>query len=176
MTPAQRQFVVLEQCLGAAIVNFILNAGIAWLMFGHAREVPLWGQQSIAGDTIGTCVVLPLLTCLIVTRIAQGRIRAGAFAPLGWTVGTHPLLDWVPRRTLWRGLGFAAITVLTLAPLTLFALHSLDLQAMKPGTFILFKAGFAVAVGLVVSPLVAVVAIAEAPVPTTPAGTGKPHA
>src|ERR687888_395312 len=104
MSAAHRRYLLLEQGVGAAAFNFVLNAVIAWLMFRGEEEVPLWGQQSIAGDTIGTSLLLPLLTCLIVTRIARGHMRAGRVAPLGWTRASHPALGWLPRGTLARGL------------------------------------------------------------------------
>ena len=74
MSPAQRRYLVVEQGVGAAVFNFVLNAVIAWLMFRRQDVVPLWGQQSIAGDTIGTSLLLPLITCLVVTRLARGHV------------------------------------------------------------------------------------------------------
>jgi hypothetical protein len=54
MSPEHRRFLVLEQGIGSALFNFVLNGAIAWLLFRSFERVPLWGQQSIAGDTIGT--------------------------------------------------------------------------------------------------------------------------
>src|SRR5204863_424500 len=101
---AHRRYVFLEQGVGAAGFNFLLNASIAWLIFRGAEMVPLWGQQSIAGDTIGTSIILPFLTCLIATRLVRGHVRSGKVAPLGWSRDTQPWLGWLPRGTLARGL------------------------------------------------------------------------
>src|SRR5205823_4376911 len=103
MPPAVRRYLLLEQGVGAAVFNFVLNAAIAWAMFRSVDVVPLWGQQSIMGDTIGTCFLLPLLTCLIVTRLVRGHMRAGKVASLGWTRASHPVLGWLPRTTPRRG-------------------------------------------------------------------------
>src|SRR5436190_1052786 len=104
VSPAQRRYLLLEQGVGAAGFNFLLNAAIAWLMFRGADAVPLWGQQSIAGDTIGTSIILPFLTCLIATRLVRGHVRSGKVAPLGWSRDTQPWLGWLQRGTLARGL------------------------------------------------------------------------
>ncbi len=163
MTRAHRRYLLLEQGLGAAVFNFVLNAGIAWLMFRGQEEVPFWGQQSIAGDTIGTSLILPLLTCLCVTPMARRRVVGGRLAPLGWTPRSHPFLGWLPRATLRRGLALGAAGVVLLAPVTLLALHAFDVDAMSLGAFVVFKAAFAAAAALVVTPLIALWAIAEAP-------------
>src|SRR5262249_59211424 len=85
MSPAQQRYLVLEQGVGAAIVNFVFNAGIAALFFYGQTHVPLWGAQCIAGDTLGTTFILPFITCLVVTRIARGQMRGGRPIGLGWT-------------------------------------------------------------------------------------------
>src|SRR5215510_9258235 len=61
MSSAHRRYLLLEHGLGAAATNFIINAVIAWLTFRGVARVPLWGYQSIAGDTIGTSLLLALL-------------------------------------------------------------------------------------------------------------------
>jgi hypothetical protein len=72
LTPAaQRRFVLLDNGVGAFVVNLMINGVIAWLLFCKATRVPMWGQSSIAGDTIATAFLLPAITCLIVTWISR---------------------------------------------------------------------------------------------------------
>src|SRR5881398_2828514 len=130
VSPAQRRYVFLEQGVGAAGFNFLLNAAIAWLMFRGAEAVPLWGQQSIAGDTIGTSVILPFLTCLIATRLVRGHVRSGKVAPLGWSRDTQPWLGWLPRGTLARGLVLGGAGLLVFAPPVLVALAALGVTQL----------------------------------------------
>src|SRR5262249_22322469 len=147
--------------VGAAIVNFVLNAGIAALLFYGQSTVPLWGQQSIAGDTIGTTFFLPLFTCLIVTRIARGQIRGGRPIGLGWTRVTHPVLGWLPIGTFRRGVVFGLLTMALVAPPAVWALTVLDVTILSFRQFVLFKATFAAALAAVVTPVIALWAIAE---------------
>jgi hypothetical protein len=161
MSPAQRRYLVLEQGVGAAVFNFVLNGLIAWLMFRTQAEVPLWGQQSIAGDTIGTSLLLPLITCLIVTRLARGHVRSGKVAALGWTRATHPRLGWLPSGTTARAFALGLAGMVALAPVTIVVLTFLHVAHLGLWRFILFKASFAAAAALIVTPLVALWAIAE---------------
>ena len=163
MSRAHRHYLLLEQGVGAAGFNFLLNAAIAWLMFRGAEVVPLWGQQSIAGDTIGTSVILPLLTCLIATRIVRGHVRSGKVAPLGWSRDTQPWLGWLPRGTLARGLVLGAVGLLVFAPPVVGVLAARGVTQLGFGRFVVFKASFAAAEALVVTPLVALWAIVERP-------------
>ena len=56
---AHRRYLLLEQGLGSIVINVVLNAAIAWLLFRGLDVVPLWGNQSIAGDTIATTLIPP---------------------------------------------------------------------------------------------------------------------
>ena len=163
MSPAHRRYLILEQGVGAAIFNFVLNGIIAWLMFRTRDRVPLWGQPSIAGDTIGTSLLLPLITTLIVTPVARRQVRAGRFASLGWTRATHPTLGWLPQHTVARAFVLGLVSMTALSPLTLLVLALLHVAHLDLWSFIVFKAGFAAAEALLVTPLIALWAIAEAP-------------
>ena len=157
MSPEHKRFLLVEEGVGSVVVNLLLNALIAYLMFRGATTVPLWGQQSIAGDTIGTTFFLPLFTCLIVTRLARGQVRAGRIARLA---GTPYGLQWMPARSLWRGALLGVICVILIAPPTLAALSAVGVTQQSFWRFVAFKAGFAAALGFVVTPLIALWAIA----------------
>jgi len=123
--------------------------------------VPLWGQQSIAGDTIGTSLLLPLITCLVVTRLARGHVRSGKVAPLGWSRDTHPTLGWLPRGTVARAFVLGLSCTVALAPVTLSVLALLHVANLSFWRFIFFKASYAALAALFVTPIVALWAIAE---------------
>ena len=162
MSPTHRRYLLLEQGIGSAVFNFAINAVIAWLMFRTADEVPLWGRQSIAADTIGTSLILPLMTCLIVTPVVRRHVRAGKVAWLGWTRESHAPLGWLPRGTFARALVIGLVCMAALSPLTLLVVTWLHVESLSLSRFVLFKATFAALEALVVTPLVALWAIAEA--------------
>ena len=156
MSPAHRRFLLLEEGVGSVVVNLIINSVIAFLTFRGAASVPLWGQQSIAGDTIGTTLILPLVTCLIVTPLARRQVRSGRLAPLA---GTPLGLQWMPARTLSRGAVLGAISAVVVAPPALAVLTLLSITQQSFWGFVVFKAAFAAALGAVVTPLIALWAI-----------------
>jgi hypothetical protein len=160
VSPAQRRFLLLEQGVGAGVVNFLINAGIAWLLVRGRSEMPLWGQQSIAGDTIATSLILPFVTSLVVTALARRQLRSGAIVPLGWTRETHPALRCLPAGTAGRGLVLGVACVAILAPAALLLLRALGVERMSPGGFVGFKAAFAALAGMLVTPPIALWAIA----------------
>jgi hypothetical protein len=163
VSPAQRRYLLIEQGVGVAVFNFGLNAAIAWLLFRGAQVVPLWGQQSIAGDTIATSIILPFLTCLIATRIVSGHVRAGKVAPLAWSRDSRPWLGWLPDGTFARALALGAAGLILFAPPTIVLLSALGVTDFGLGHFVIFKASFAAAEALVVTPIVALWAIAARP-------------
>ena len=82
MSHQHRRFLVVEEVLGSTIVNFLLNAGIAWYLFRKAESVPLWGASSIGVDTLVTAFVLPVLTALIATFIVRRQVMRGKLLPI----------------------------------------------------------------------------------------------
>jgi hypothetical protein len=156
-----RTFLLLEQGVGSVVENLPVNALIAWLPFRGAAAVPFWGAQSIAGDTLGTCFVLPLLTTLIVTPLARHRVRSGTLEPIAWTDRMRATLGRLPSGTWWRAVAFGALTTVAVAPLALLVLRGAGMDALSVRSFVTFKAVFAAALGVLVTPIIAGYAIAE---------------
>lgn len=156
MSPAHRRFLLLEQGVGSVVVNLLISALIAVVAYRGATVVPLWGEQSIASDTLGTTFSLPLFTCVIVTTLARRRVRAGRLAP--WT-GARWGLRRLPDRPFWRGLVLGLLASVLVAPPTLVVLSMLGVAQQSFWGFVAFKALFAAALGAVVTPLIALWAI-----------------
>jgi hypothetical protein len=159
MTPHHTRFLILEQGIGSALFNLLLNAAIAWALFRHLEVVPLWGQESIAGDTLGTCFFLPFFTALIVTPMVRRRIRRGALPELAWNRTSHPWLGWLPPGTLKRAAVLGGWTLIALGPLTLAILMIAAVNELRLAPFIAFKAGFAALLALLVTPVISLWAL-----------------
>jgi hypothetical protein len=158
VSPEQRRYLVLEQGIGAGVFNVALNAGIAWAMFRGLETVPLWGQQSIAGDTIGTAFMLPFLTTLIASRVVRGHVRRGRVAAMSWTDGAA---RFVPRGLSRRGALLGIVCLVAVALPAAAALGALGVDQMSFGSFVTFKAVFAGLLAAAVTPLVARAALAD---------------
>jgi hypothetical protein len=159
MSPVLQRYLVLEQGVGAAIFNLLVNAAIAWATFRGLATVPLWGQQSVGGDTIGTAFVLPFLTTLIASRIVRAHVRSGRIPALAW--GASP---WrrLPTGLVGRGLVLGVACIVAVGLPTAIALGAVGVDSMTFGGFIAFKATFAAALAALVTPLVARAALADA--------------
>jgi hypothetical protein len=162
LSAAHLRFLALEQGVGAALFNAALNAGIAWLLFRGRPSVPLWGVESVGGDTLVTAFVLPLLTALIVTPLARGRVRGAVLPHLPWTRDTHGWLRWRPASAFRRGVLLGAVSVAAVAVPTVAALALLHPTPMTVGGFVAFKAAFAGALAALVTPVVGLWALTDA--------------
>jgi len=161
VSPAHRRFLLLEEGVGAGIVNLLLNGAIALLLFRGMTAVPLWGPQSIAGDTVGTTFLLPLLTTLIVTPLARGAVRAGRFEPLVWTRDVPAVLRCLPSGTFVRGCVLGLLCTAIVAPLGIGALAACGVAEQTLLGFVAFKALFAGGLAALVTPAFALLAIAK---------------
>jgi hypothetical protein len=160
MSSRHRRYLLLEQGVGAGVVNVVINAAIAWLMFRGAAAVPLWGQQSIGGDMIGTAFMLPFMTALIATRIVRGQVRGGHVP--GLALATPSVLQRLPRTPAGRGAVLGAICIVVVGVPATLVLGALGVSEMAFGSFIGFKAAFAGVFGALVTPVLARLALADA--------------
>jgi len=161
MSQPQRRFLLVEQGIGSMFVNFPINALIAWAMFRKLDVVPFEGDPSIWNDTIGTSFFLPLFTALIGTRLIRGALRSGHVAALGWTRATHPMLRLLPRGSFLRGALLGLVCALTIGPLAGMLFGAVGLAPLGFWAWIVLKASYASVLGLFVTPLLAIWAIAE---------------
>ena len=160
MSPRHRRYLLLDQGIGAGIVNLLLNAGIAWLLFRGMEVVPLWGQQSIAGDTIGTAFVLPFLSTLIASAVVRSQVRSGYVSAVA--LSARSALGRLPRSLAGRGAVLGLIGVVLTGLPTAAALDAVGVAQMAFGDFITFKAMFAAVLGALVTPVIARAALADA--------------
>jgi hypothetical protein len=162
---AHRRYLLLEQGIGSAIFNLLLNGAIAWFLTRSLERVPLWGlDASIAGDTIATTFMLPFFTCLIVTRLARGQVTSGRLPPVAWRRDQHAALRRLPAGTFSRALFLGLVTLVAVAPVAVWALTALEVEELGMWRFVTFKALFAAVLAAIVTPIVALGALGD----TTP--------
>lgn len=159
LAASHRRFLLVEQSLVPAAFNFVLNGGIAYLLFRTAESVPLLGESSIVGDTLITSFLLPFATCLIVTglihkRVAAGKLQALASAPPGGLGAFFATRGKALRGAL---LGIAGVVLLG-AP-TLLVLSAAGVDSLARDAFLWFKAGYAGALAAVAQPAIAWLAL-----------------
>lgn len=151
LSAAHRRLLIVDNGVISALFNFALNGAIAWLLFRSLAHVPLWGEQSVAGDTLITAFLLPFLTGLIVTRLVARQVASGHLPPLRgadlpFSAGSR--LSTFVRSAL---LGLAGVA---LAAALVAALHASDFGGFDLWPFIGFKAAFAALLAAAVTPLI----------------------
>ena len=149
-----------DQFLHAFAINVVMNGLFAWLILRGHEAVPLWGSGSIGVDLLATGVLLPVIMCLIVSRVIAGQVAKGKLPPLG--------PDQIPARGLHRRPTWLRALVLALwgtacGSLPLVALLTLaDAQPVAMPAFVGFKALWAGALAALISPPLAWWALAAA--------------
>jgi hypothetical protein len=149
-----------------ALVNLVLNAVPAWLSTHGQHHVPLWavsrsGRPSVITDTIGTLVVLPFMTCLMCSAAIHRSQRRGELPALASPAHLPLRLDRLPATALRRSLALSALTVAVLSPLAVVALVSIAPAGLGRTAFSVYKAGLGVGLGALVTPAVAMRAMAD---------------
>lgn len=180
LLPAHRRWVYLNALLITALINLAVNAAIAWISVTGEHRVPLWSvplldRPSTITDTVGTLFMLPLITCLLCTTAVWHEITTGRLPPFDETDGARALAPLMLRSRLRRGLRLGAIVTVALAPVTIVVLVTTDFANLTAAQFILYKAMFSVALGMIVTPLIAMLAIASRPAQPITSTIGISH-
>jgi len=164
VTPPLRRYLFVEQPIGGFVVNLVLNALIAWGMFRGLTTVPMWGQQSIAGDTIGTSFFLPFFTVLIATPLVLRDVRNGKATPEH--VGDRfAVVRRLPRGRLLRALVLGVVVAVIASPLAIQGFRLAGVEGIAMPAFIWVKAAYAAVLGAVLAPWIALAAFAESAMP-----------
>jgi hypothetical protein len=164
LSQTQRSFLIRHHIIGATLFNALLNGFLAWLTFRHQPAVPIAGDPSVVGDAIGTAVLLPLLTCLIVTPLVRRAIAHGRVEPLSSFAGNISMVLWLPRLSFFRGLALSLLCLAWLTPLYLAPMLLADIASLSVGAFVFMKIMYAGVMAAWVAPVVALYVLATTPV------------
>ncbi len=160
LSDRHRHFLRIDQSLVPALFNVVINAVIAWAILRAHAEVPLWGEPSVGVDLLATGFLLPLLTCLIVSRLIAGQVRSGKLPPLASDqIGSR---GWHHQSILKRGLFLGVVGVIFASAPVVAALEIDHAQPIELYTFVGFKAIWAGLFAAVLTPLIAWWALSSA--------------
>lgn len=160
MSHDYRKYLVGQGIIGAGI-NFVLNGAIGWMLYRHLPRIPLYGQQSIAGDIVVTSFLLPMLACLIATPLIRSEVRKARLPAASWLRPGSSRTAHVPGNLLLRAVVLGVLSALLMAPVTIWALHTLGVDGLQFWTFVAFKATFAAVLAAVTTPMAAAWALED---------------
>jgi hypothetical protein len=159
-----RRWIVVNALLATALINLVVNGALAWLSVRGA-EVPLIAvpllKTSTIVDTVGTFFILPLTTCLLCTTAVWYERRNRALPPLDWRRDSHRWLAAPSLTRVGRGVRLGALVTLLLAPPAVIVLVVTDFGGISTGQFVLYKVILGVALGALVTPLIALWAMSD---------------
>lgn len=159
-----RRYLYVERPIGAFVINFVLNALIARAVCRDLPSVPLWGQPSVAGDTIATSFILPFLSVLIATPLVWRDVRGGKPSPE--SLRDRPARPrWLPRPLMARAIVLGIVATIVAAPLALGPLVLAGVTGIAMPGFVWAKATYAAALGAVLAPTIAAAGLADAHAP-----------
>ncbi|HRD84031.1 MAG TPA: hypothetical protein PLF63_02545 [Rubrivivax sp.] len=137
LATSPRQHFAISQQIVPAIINALINGGIAWGMHRGKDAVALWGEGGYWTDLVATGVLLPGLTWMILHPLTRWQHRQGK-APSTSGVPRPWLESWLPAG-FWSG---SALIGLLGGAVGLFAtgmLHGLGAPSMSGGAYAVFK-------------------------------------
>ena len=137
-----------------------MNGGIAWLSARGITNVPLRPghalmRPNLLTDTIGTFILLPYITSLLCTTAIWQQRRRGLLPSTATASWSRPSTR--SRRGLLLALLCLPLLAVLIGVLALAAPDGLD-----RAQFALYKAGLGVALGALVTPVIAIWALTDA--------------
>jgi hypothetical protein len=162
---AHRRWIVFKAVIGTAAINLLLNGVVDWLGVRGLDDVSVWGgpadETSFFWSMILTFFLLPLITCLLVTTTIRRDVRLGSLEPLGKLREAHRWLSALPATRLRRGIAFGAIALVLFVPPLALALLAAGVTELTREQYVAWHVTLAVALGAVVTPAIALCAMAE---------------
>ena len=159
-----RHWIIVNAICVTALINVVVNAGIAWLSVGGRSQIPLWAPPLLGGpstttDTVATLFLLPFITCVVATAAVRHDLRRGSLQPLQRSA--LPLLARLPAGSVRRGAMLGVMSVAAFAPPAIVVLVAVHADDLSVSDFVIFKTLFAVVLGLLVTPLIAFAALSD---------------
>jgi hypothetical protein len=160
--PPQHRRWLLVNALGVtALVNATTTGLIAWATVHGMKRIPLWSwsRTSTLIDGEITLFTLPLITTVVLTLVIRRARRRGHLERLRGLATNRPWLALLPGPLGLRAPLAGAVTAGVLAAPVAAGL--VVAGGMPTSTFVVYKACFAVVLGALVTPLLALRAMAE---------------
>jgi hypothetical protein len=163
LTPAHRRYLILESCLGAAVVNAALNAGLGWLATRGMTTFPVWRLPGVAADLAGTAFGVTFGTYIVMGFQVRREMARGRLSRLDLAPRVSAFLQRMPENRLRRAarLGLLSVPLFAAPVVAVLALAGVAVLGRSP--FVVLKAGFSALEGAIVTPLIVLMLLAEAP-------------
>jgi hypothetical protein len=161
-----RRWILVNALAIAALINLAINAGIAWATTAGERSIPLASipvvqRPSTLTTTLGTLFILPFVTTISVSAAVHRDRQAGRLTDLELE-GRHAwLLRRMPTDAGRQAVVFGLACLAILGPPAAIILLLTDPSGVSRLAFVVYSTVLAVVLGLLVTPILAAVAMAS---------------
>ena len=162
LTSVQARF-LRNETVASVVINALLAALFARLVFGGRQQVDLWGSAGLAWDLVPTAFLIAFIMTLIVTMLTWRRLRAGSAPSVAWARAQHAWLGGLPRSLPLRAVAMGLLSVVLFVPPAVLVLYQGQLCPMAPAGVYGVKIVFSAAVALVFTPVVLLAAMSDRP-------------
>jgi hypothetical protein len=164
-----RRWIVVNALIVTAFVNLVLNGLLAWMSVRGHTAVPIWGlpglgKTNVVVDTVGTFFFLPFFTCAMCTTTVWAEVRSGRLPRLE----ALPVPPQLAHGRLRRGAILGAATVALLTPIAVIVLAVGSFSHVGTTEFVLYKMMLGVVLGALLTPAIAILAMADHQTPSEP--------
>ncbi|HEX2958453.1 MAG TPA: hypothetical protein VHO70_16575 [Chitinispirillaceae bacterium] len=159
--PIHRNFIIINQVIIATVFNFFINSGIAWFLYRHVEQIPLWGLKGIAMDTILTAFILTLLSYYYIALSVWFTMKMKWLPVIENDPKVGIASKMISLPIFVQGIIFGmSASVLIGIPVIAWLLLTRT-QSMPYESFFWYKAIFGAAVSLIVSPPIGLLSILD---------------
>lgn len=160
LSPRQKRYMIRYFLLPSLVINIALNGLSGWLVF-PPEGVPLWGDPSVAGDTIVATFLTACLMGWIMGPFVTRDLRLGRIPPLAWADQPSVLVRHWPRGSFGASLAMALAFVMTVAPASIVVLELIGTTSYSWFGALAFKTAYAAVLTCLVAPVAVGLALRE---------------
>jgi hypothetical protein len=136
-TVSLKKYIVVDQMIVAAAINFLINGLISWATFREFKSLSVWNSNPVYLDILLTALLLPLLSCLVNSQLIEGKIKGGSLR-----LRTSPRIPKIGAHTmsvLMRSIVLGLLTLLSVGVSTLMLLEVVFPKGISMIDYVLFK-------------------------------------
>ena len=163
LPPDVLRYLLIGQVVIPIFINATITFGIGWITFHQQATVTVWVlDKGAVTDFLGACYLLPAITCLIATPIVRGQVARGEASSLTVNV-TGTWVRFFRGGLIWRATKFGLTSLISLVGPVMAGWALFGAETVATPWFLFSKVTFATLLGCVVTPLIAIVAMTDAP-------------
>jgi len=160
LRPVHKEFLLREAFI-STIIGAIICAVISFFAFRSNDAIMLWGDDGLFLDLVMTVFFMTFMMTLAMTPMYRKRVMRGKAPAAPWTRNEHFVLRFFPGVFFFRALIVGGIFLVALLPISTALLMFTTYFPVSFSWMLVFKAIFGALIGFLVTPLIAICAMAD---------------